>query len=168
MVLVPLLSGMLAQGLGLGLGLASAQGAPKPLDSARLSASGSFFALSVPDLEESVRWYSEKLGLEVVLRPPRANQATVAVLEGNGLIVELIQHDDGRAPRGAAPGVLNQLLVHGFFKAGVIVENLDEVLAMLRSRNVPLAFGPFPAGNGQRANFAIRDNAGNLIQFIGR
>jgi len=50
----------------------------------------------------------------------------------------------------------------------VIVSDFDAALAKLRERGVPLAFGPFPAKGNQRANFAIRDNAGNLIQFFGR
>jgi hypothetical protein len=40
------------------------------------------------------RWYSEKLGLKVVMRVPKTDKAAVTVLEGGGLIVELIQHDD--------------------------------------------------------------------------
>ncbi len=41
-------------------------------------------------------------------------------------------------------------------------------LARLRERGVPMEPGPFPARYGQRANFAIRDSAGSLIQFFGR
>jgi hypothetical protein len=37
---------------------------------------------------------SEKLGLKIVMQPPKTNGATVIVLAGSGLIVELIQHDD--------------------------------------------------------------------------
>ena len=33
------------------------------------STKGAFFGLSVADLEASVRWYSEKLGMKVALRP---------------------------------------------------------------------------------------------------
>jgi catechol 2,3-dioxygenase-like lactoylglutathione lyase family enzyme len=129
---------------------------------------GAFFALSVPDINASAKWYSDKLGLKVVMRPPKAGQASVIVLEGGGLIVELIQHDDALPLSKAGPTVKDNLLVHGIFKAGVIVEDFDRTIANLRARNVPIAFGPFPARDGQRANVIIRDNSGNLIQFFGK
>ena len=130
--------------------------------------SGAFFALSVADLAASTRWYREKLGLRVVLEPPRTNDAAVTVLEGAGLIVELLQHKDARPLSTAAPGARENYKVHGFFKAGLIVEDLDRTVAALRSRGVEIAFGPFPKSAAQRANVIVRDNGGNLIQFFGR
>jgi len=133
-----------------------------------IAASGAFFALSVADIDASARWYSEKLGLKVVMQAPKRDHAAVTVLEGGGLIVELIQHDDAVALGKAAPAVKGNLLVHGVFKAGVIVDDFDKTLAMLRARGVEIFIGPFPAGANQRANLIIKDNAGNLIQFFGK
>jgi len=132
-----------------------------------LAATGAFFALYVADIEASAKWYSEKLGLKVVMQAPKMDKAAVTVLEGGGLIVELIQHDDA-APLSKAAAAKDNPLVHGMFKAGVIVDDFDKALAMLKARNVPIAFGPFPAGPNQRANAIIRDNAGNLIQVFGK
>lgn len=53
------------------------------------------------------------------------------------------------------------------FKAGFLVKDFDSAVDELRARGVTIAFGPFPAQNGQRANVLIRDNAGNLIQIFG-
>ena len=52
------------------------------------TATGAFLALSVSDVAASARWYRDKLGLRVVLEPPRSNDATVIVLEGGGLDVD--------------------------------------------------------------------------------
>lgn len=123
--------------------------------------SGAFFALSVADLKASAQWYTEKLGLKAVLQIPKQDQAAVTVLEGGGLIVELIQHDD------AAPAGKDPLLIHGIFKAGVIVEDFEKTVAMLKARHVEIAFGPYPKKSNQRANVIVKDNAGNLIQFFG-
>lgn len=126
--------------------------------------SGAFFALSVPDLEGARVWYVDKLGLSVVVQPPPYEGIGVLILEGGGLIVELIHNPQAQPPRA----VSNPTLTHGLFKAGLVVDDLDGTLARLRERGVPIALGPFPAGNGQRANFAIYDHAGNLIQFFAR
>src|SRR5574341_2119541 len=108
-----------------------------------LAATGAFFALSVADLDASTRWYVETLGLKVVLRTPRQDKAAVVVLEGRGLIVELIQHDDAVPLGRAAPGVKDHMLVHGLVKAGVVVEDFNGLVASLRSRAVRMAFGPY-------------------------
>ena len=120
---------------------------------------GAFFALSVANLEESSRWYREKLGLDVVLQVDQGTAVTV--LEGEGLTVELI-HDPAAHPASGQPGS-----IHGLFKAGFVVKDLDKTLEALRARGVEVAFGPFPAKDGQRANAIVRDNAGNLIQIFG-
>lgn len=129
---------------------------------------GAFFALSVPDLEASIRWYREKLGLEVILRPLPEEKSRVAVLQGNGLTVELLQLADAVPLSQAAPAVTANYLVHGYFKAGLVVDDFDHTLETLRARGVAIAIGPFPARAGQPANVIVRDNAGNLIQFFGR
>lgn len=133
-----------------------------------IAATGAFFALSVADIDASVKWYSEKLGLKVVMQAPKRDHAAVTVLEGGGLIVELIQHDDAVPLGKAAPAVKGNLFVHGMFKAGVIVDDFEKTLAMLKARGVEFFIGPFPARANQRANVIIKDNAGNLIQFFGK
>jgi catechol 2,3-dioxygenase-like lactoylglutathione lyase family enzyme len=133
-----------------------------------VSASGAFFALSVADIEASAAWYSEMFGLRVVMPLSRTDKAAVTVLEGSGLIVELIQHDDAVPLSKAAPAAKEHMFVHGVFKAGFIVDNFDETLAALRVRHVEIAFGPFPARPDQRANVIVRDNGGNLIQIFAR
>jgi catechol 2,3-dioxygenase-like lactoylglutathione lyase family enzyme len=145
-----------------------AQSAPTVGPSPAFTASGAFFALSVADLSSSTKWYSETLGLRVVMQAPRQNGAAATVLEGGGLIVELVQHDSARPLADAAPGTQGSLFIHGLFKVGVVVENYDKLLETLRARRVEIAFGPFPARGDQRANVIIKDNAGNLIQFFAR
>lgn len=140
-----------------------------PMAGARaVAGTGAFFALSVADLEACARWYSDKLGLKVVMRTSRQDQAAAVVLEGDGLIVELIHHDDTAPPSQATPGANSSIKAHGLVKAGVIVADFDGTLAMLRERRVEVAFGPYPARQDQRANVIIRDNEGNLIQLFGR
>lgn len=130
-----------------------------------LSAKSAFVGLSVANLAQSEKWYIDNLGLAVQMRVPRndAARAAVTVLQGGGLTVELIKHDDA-----VAPPQDNRVLIHGVFKIGVFVDNYEAALAEVRRRGIAFAFGPFPGGNGQSANFAIRDNAGNLIQVFSK
>jgi catechol 2,3-dioxygenase-like lactoylglutathione lyase family enzyme len=144
-------------------------GADQPLKPEPIPLSnGAFFALSVKDIQASGTWYREKLGLKVTLNPPRSDFGEVMVLEGGGLIVELIQTAKARALSSLNPPVSDPFELHGFFKAGVIVEDFDAALASLKERGVPIAIGPFAAKEGRRANFIIEDNAGNLIHFFGK
>jgi catechol 2,3-dioxygenase-like lactoylglutathione lyase family enzyme len=140
----------------------SAQGQSQPATSPLVSStSGAFFAVSVSDIEASSRWYAEKLGLRVVMHLPRENGASVTVLEGGGLTVELVQLDK------ASPAGRSSELVHGIFKSGVVVHDFEQVLSQLKARGVSIAFGPFPPRGNIKSNFIIRDNDGNLIQFFG-
>ena len=147
--------------------LAGAQSTPSTSSTA-VAVAGSFFALSVANLDASVRWYTDKLGLKVVMRPPKQNSSAVAVLEGGGLIVELIQEDNAVSLAQALGGAKPSHMVHGISKVGVIVDDFDATLATLRARGVEVFLGPFPARNGQRANVLVKDNAGNLIQVFGK
>jgi catechol 2,3-dioxygenase-like lactoylglutathione lyase family enzyme len=124
--------------------------------------SGAFFALSVADLDASANWYADKFGMSVVLRVPRQDKASVVVLEGGGLTVELVQHDDAVGAPKEIP------LVRGIFKVGLVVDDLDKTLAGLKVRGVPVLLGPYPARGQVRSNAIINDNAGNLIQFFGK
>jgi len=122
--------------------------------------SGAFFAVSVPNIAQSVQWYSEKLGLSVVFEAHDGIEVTV--LEGGGLVVELIHDPEAQPPSVSRPGLL-----HGVFKAGFLVKDFEKTVEELRARSVEIAFGPFPARDHQRANVIIRDHAGNLIQIFG-
>ena len=77
-----------------------------------ITTTGAFFALSVADINATADWYSEKLGLEIVMQPPKTGPASVIVLEGGNLIVELIQHDDALPLNEAAPTIADETLIH--------------------------------------------------------
>jgi catechol 2,3-dioxygenase-like lactoylglutathione lyase family enzyme len=107
--------------------------------------SGAFFAVSVQDIAASTKWFTEKLGLQVILQPPREKDAAVVVFEGGGLTVELVQLAAAAADARAAQ------LTDGIFKSGLVVGDLDRMLAALKARGVPIAIGPFPSRARSRA-----------------
>lgn len=134
---------------------------------AAITVTGAFAALSVHDLRASVRWYSETLDMHAVLSVPKKDGVAVAVVEGRGLIVELIENERAVTLDLAAPSVKERVLLNGPFKFGAIVDDFEGTLALLRSRHADIAYGPYPASADQRANVIIRDNEGNLLQLFG-
>jgi hypothetical protein len=104
----------------------------------------------------------------VVLEPPAAGGATAVILEGGGLLVELVQLNEAKSLGAVAPAARSGPYLHGYFKAGLLVDDFDRTIAALRVRGVEIAYGPYPKTATQRANAIVRDNAGNLIQFLGR
>jgi catechol 2,3-dioxygenase-like lactoylglutathione lyase family enzyme len=133
---------------------------------AALESRGVFFALSVPDVDTSTRWYVDTLGLKVVKQLSDPVRRRVTVLAGGGLGVELAQ--DVAPLSRAAPPPHKPEQIHGIFKVGVIVDDLDQFLALLKARGVPIHSGPSPARPNDMGGVLIKDNAGNLIQFLGR
>jgi catechol 2,3-dioxygenase-like lactoylglutathione lyase family enzyme len=121
------------------------------------TATGAFFALSVPDVKASARWYVDKLGMKIDRELPN-----VIILENANVIVELIER------KGAADTAQDPFQRHGIAKAGFIVDDFDKTLKQLRARGVEFAMGPYPARPDQRENVIIRDNNGNYLQIFGR
>ena len=91
------------------------------LDNARVAT-----RLPAQDLERARRWYSEKLGLSVSFEAHGG--VDVTVLEGGGLVVELIRDPSAR-PNLAQPG-----LQHGVFKAGFLVKDFEKTVEALGER----------------------------------
>ena len=127
-----------------------------------------FVAMSVPDLELSAKWYAEKLGLKIIKQAMSAdNTRGVAILLGGGLCVELVWFADAVSLAKIAPELKGSHQMHGIFKAGIFVDDLDSAWNELRSRKVSIAFEPFFDPSMQCRMFAIRDNNRNILQFFG-
>lgn len=149
--------------------LVQGQSAQTLAQPAAFNVAGAFFALSVADVEASSKWYAEKLDLKVAMQMAKSKDTpAVKIMAGGGLIVELIEMEKALPLSKAAPAIASTEMVYGIFKAGVVVDDLDQVLATLKARDVPLFLGPFPARENSMRNLIIKDNAGNLIQFFGR
>src|SRR5688572_32330176 len=98
--------------------LSSAQSVDVPYSAPVVTTSGAFFALSVANIEASTRWYREKLGLSVTMRAARtdATKSAMTLLQGGGLTVELVQHDEAAPLRNFLPAPRGALFLHGIFK----------------------------------------------------
>lgn len=124
-------------------------------------------AISVPNFDETIRWYQEKLGFIVVNRRKFPDISTQAAnLELNEFQVEIFTRDKSTAVREARRDpFVDDLLVQGVKHIAFTVDDLDAAVAELKRRGVQVASEPTVVNAlGLRLCF-IRDNNGYLIEL---
>jgi catechol 2,3-dioxygenase-like lactoylglutathione lyase family enzyme len=130
---------------------------------------GTFIALSVADAAASARWYEEILGFRVFKRiDPPTERVHIVLMERAGAILEIIEHPRAKSSAAWNPDAKEPFDVHGIFKAGFRVSDLDRVLHGLRGRKVEIRNGPFDIPELQLRSFIAVDPDGNLLQFFGK
>ena len=120
--------------------------------------------ISVPDLEASIEWFARVLEFEVENRfeiPPIP--AKVAMLRRGNLRVELFEVPGARSLPEERRQPNTDLRTHGNKHLAFAVKDADATAEVLKARGADIVFvGHFDFG----ANVFIRDNAGNLIEFV--
>jgi methylmalonyl-CoA/ethylmalonyl-CoA epimerase len=120
--------------------------------------------VSVPDLDAAIVWWRTVLGFEVAERfPIPAIPADVAMLVNGPLHIELFQvagakplPDERRQPD-------SDVYTHGNKHVSFAVDNVREFAAELRRRGADIVW---VKEMKHGSNIFIRDNAGNLIEFV--
>jgi methylmalonyl-CoA/ethylmalonyl-CoA epimerase len=120
--------------------------------------------ISVPDLEASIEWFARVLEFEVENRfdiPPIP--AKVAMLRRGNLRVELFEVPGAQGLPAERRQPNTDLRTHGNKHLAFAVKDADAAAEALQARGADIVFvGHFEFG----ANVFIRDNAGNLIEFV--
>lgn len=148
---------------------AFAQQAKLPAQSPFPPPSGAYFAISVRDLKASSDWYKQKLGFrEVKQSASRDGLSRAIILETDGVLLELIHHKRAVAPRALIKEYKGAYQIHGIFKVGLLVQDADHTLQRLKANGIPIANGPYTDEELHMRSFFIRDNDGNIIQFLSR
>jgi methylmalonyl-CoA/ethylmalonyl-CoA epimerase len=120
--------------------------------------------VSVPDLEAAIAWWRAVLGFEVAARfPIPAIPADVAMLVNGPLHIELFQvagakplPDERRQPD-------TDVHTHGNKHVSFAVDDVREFAGELRRRGADIVW---VKEMKHGSNIFIRDNAGNLIEFV--
>jgi lactoylglutathione lyase len=101
--------------------------------------------MRVTDLEDSIRFYTEVLGLRVVERhqSPRGSKLAFLAVPGSDEQIELCSFP------ASGPVQVQEDLVHLAFE----VENLDETLADLKQKGIAVMDGPTVSSSGNRFAF---------------
>jgi catechol 2,3-dioxygenase-like lactoylglutathione lyase family enzyme len=141
-------------------------GSPTP---PKARTTGAFFALSVANVETVSQWYRDFLKLKVAKSGEAPNGiAKFALLEGEGVLVELIQHREAKDRSAVAPSATEAYQIHGIFKVGMIVEGLEGIYSRAKEQHIPIAYDMMPAKDIPLRSFSVRDPEGNLVQLFGR
>jgi len=110
--------------------------------------------VTVTNMEESLKFYQEIVGLPLNARFPAGPGVEIAFLGGDGTKVELICNEKNK---DVDPG--------SDISLGFSVKSVDDKIAFLEDKGIQLDSGPF-APNPHTRFFFIRDPNGLKIQFV--
>jgi catechol 2,3-dioxygenase-like lactoylglutathione lyase family enzyme len=132
-----------------------------------LPASPQFVAVFVHQFDSTLKWYTDKLGFEIVSQGGnKAQGAAFAVLKWGAVHLEMIAHP--KVVRRADVQTLQpgNIGVQGFFKPGIYVEELERLQKELKEKGVTIKY-PIQKNDNLKMNlFIIEDAEGNLLQFF--
>lgn len=110
--------------------------------------------ITVGKLEESIKFYSEIIGLDISSRfSPHPGLEIVFLTDKKGNQIELIKHGDKPAT-SEKEGI----------SLGFEVDSLEDVLSLVRSKDIAVLEGPFATPTVKF--FFIKDPSGVTIQFV--
>ena len=120
--------------------------------------------VSVPDLDAAIAWWRTVLGFEVEARfPIPAIPADVAMLVNGPLHIELFQVAGAKPLPAERRQPDTDVYTHGNKHVSFAVDDVGEFAAELRLRGADIVW---VKEMKHGSNIFIRDNAGNLIEFV--
>ena len=125
------------------------------------------YCVVVPDIEEAVRWYEDKLDFELerAFGFPEVGTQIAHITNVNGVRIELIARDGSAAGPDVGQDPFGALLVQGSKHIGFLVDDMQATARELRRRGVEFVMEPNTAPPAGVINCWIRDPAGTLIEF---
>ncbi len=125
-----------------------------------------FNAILVEDIETSRTWYKDVLGFEVVLESEITTGFTILNLRKGDSALELIQLPGALSPKEAIENYHSKTRIHGFFKMGFQVDDLDEWVSFLREKKVKFNGDVVQDPVTDKRMLIILDPDGNRIQLF--
>jgi methylmalonyl-CoA/ethylmalonyl-CoA epimerase len=121
--------------------------------------------IAVADMDASIGWWRDVLGFALLRRYHiESIPAEVAVLGNGALHVELLCRPDARPANAERRIPDDDLKTHGTKHVAFSVEDVRGFIATIAARGADVVWlKEFP--DGRAASF-IRDNEGNLIEFV--
>lgn len=130
---------------------------------------GAFFALSVPDADASAAWYQRHLGFQVITKGEASDKVARGILlEGHGSLLEIVQHAKAKPLKALLPAAEGAHEIHGIFKVGLHLRDIDSAYQAAKDSGAEVAYKLAVAPQMGMRSFTLRDNDGNLVQFLGK
>lgn len=124
-------------------------------------------AISVPDADASIAWYSEIFGFRLLSDEVAAHlNARKVMMELDGFQLEIFQYlgEGGKPVPADRLHPNDDLKTCGTKHVAYAVENLRDLTATLSAKGVTIVKGPVP--NGPDLLTFILDNSGVLIELM--
>jgi catechol 2,3-dioxygenase-like lactoylglutathione lyase family enzyme len=120
-------------------------------------------AISVPDIDQTVQWYEDKLGFKLQNRRKVSTGIEIALIEKNDFYIDIIRIANSKNIEGDPKDPPNHLAIQGLRNIVFWVDDLKATDAQLKAKGVQLLWESrfIPEVNTSVTNF--RDNNGNLI-----
>ena len=121
-------------------------------------------ALSVPNLNDSIDWYKKMLGFELDrrFRIP-GHPVQVAEIKRGDLRIELFEAENSKPMAASQREPDSAFLTQGILHLAFAVSDIHALAESLREKGADIVWvRDFEFGS----NAFIRDNAGNLIEFV--
>ena len=149
---------------------ASAQSKASESNRSFYSARPYLLALSVSNLDETLKWYGEKLGFTVVRRVEiPQNSLRIAFIELNDFQLEVIEFKQSVSfdrLQKQYPSVDDRAKIQGMTKLAFMVDDIEGAAAKLRVKGARFER---PISDDKESGtkwFIVTDNDGNWIQFF--
>ncbi|MBT0670471.1 VOC family protein [Novosphingobium profundi] len=122
------------------------------------------YGISVPSLDAAIAWWERTLSFTLLRRYEIASiPAEVAVMGNGSCHVELFESPHAKAPSEQRSIPNEDIHTWGNKHPSFAIENARDFAAELAARGADIVWvKEFPFG----ANIFIRDQAGNLIEFV--
>ncbi len=122
-------------------------------------------SIAVRNLDETAAWYRDNLGFEMVQHREFPEYKTrIAFLEVNNCRIELIE--DQRWQPARRPDPPYHTGIQGVSQIAFRVEDMNAVIEQVKQRPITVAWELITVNDLGMKEFFIRDNEGNLLQFI--
>ena len=124
--------------------------------------------ISTDDYDGTIAWYREMLGFAVrhEWTVPEFPGVQLAYIELNGFIIEVVGTPQAFQERATPPDLATALSDRGFGHLAFLAADVDAVAAELARRGAEIVLPPTSFPDSGRRLIFIRDNNGNLIEFL--
>lgn len=137
---------------------------PDPLDQIRAE----HIMISTDDYDETVAWYRDMLGFEVVHQwtVPELPGLKLGYIERNGFVIEVVETPEARSVRQRPADLGEALNDRGIGHLAFLVADVDAVANELKVRGAEFLVEPTSFPDSGRRLIFIFDNSGNILEFL--